>query len=137
MSERLTSNVLKASLAYFGFVFGAGFVLGVIRTLVLVPRVGVRVAELIEAPVMLVVTVLAARWVMQRLRVPAATGIRLLVGLIALMTLLAVEFTVVLWLRGLTVAEYFRERDPISGGVYVALLLLFAAMPVIVVNRKS
>ena len=56
---------------YFAVVFGTGFVLGPIRMLWLVPRVGARTAELLEAPVMLVAIVLLARWVVRRCRVPA------------------------------------------------------------------
>ena len=54
-------TILKAAVVYFALVFGTGFVLGPIRILFLVPRFGVRVAELMEFPVMLVVIVLAAR----------------------------------------------------------------------------
>lgn len=52
--------VLKAGATYFALVFGAGFILGPIRILCIVPRFGVRIAELMEAPLMLVVIILAA-----------------------------------------------------------------------------
>jgi hypothetical protein len=55
--------VLKAGILYFAFVFGAGFVLGPIRLLRIVPQVGTRMAELLEMPVMLVVIIAAARLV--------------------------------------------------------------------------
>lgn len=55
--------VLKAGLIYFGLVFGAGFILGPLRNLFIVPRFGERIAELIEAPLMLIVIILAAKWV--------------------------------------------------------------------------
>jgi hypothetical protein len=42
-------KILKAAVAYFAIVFGAGFVLGPIRILLVVPLVGERVAELLEA----------------------------------------------------------------------------------------
>ena len=45
-------------------VFGAGFVLGIIRTLWIVPSFGTRRAELMEAPIMLTITVLASHWVL-------------------------------------------------------------------------
>jgi len=54
-------QILKAGALYFVFVFGAGFVLGTIRTLWVVPHVGTRMAELVEAPLMIVVTIMAAR----------------------------------------------------------------------------
>ncbi|HEX4920487.1 MAG TPA: hypothetical protein VFV92_07080, partial [Candidatus Bathyarchaeia archaeon] len=63
--------ILKAGVLYFGLVFGVGFVLGTIRTLWVVPRVGTRKAELMEMPIMLVVTILAA-WTVLHLDVPHA-----------------------------------------------------------------
>ena len=45
----------KAGTAYFALVFGAGFVMGAIRVPLLVPRLGERVAELIEMPFMCIV----------------------------------------------------------------------------------
>jgi hypothetical protein len=69
--------ILKAGVLYFGLVFGAGFVLGTIRTLWVVPRVGARMAELMETPVMLVVTIVTARWMVLRLDVPSTPSARL------------------------------------------------------------
>jgi len=125
-------RALEAGLLYFGLVFGAGFLLGPIRLLWLVPRVGERTAELLELPVMLVVIVLAARWVVARLRVPAAVPGRLGMGGLALALMLAAEFGLVLGLRGLTLAEYLASRDPISGTAYYASLLVYASMPLLV-----
>jgi hypothetical protein len=42
-----STHWVKAACLYFGLVFAAGFALGVIRVLLLVPRLGVRTAELI------------------------------------------------------------------------------------------
>jgi hypothetical protein len=61
-------QVVKAGVLYFALVFGAGFVLGTVRTLWFVPRVGVRTAELMEMPIMLAVTIVAARWTVPRFR---------------------------------------------------------------------
>ena len=76
-------------------VFGAGFFLGPIRILFLLPRFGVRLAELMEFPVMLVVIVLAARWLVRKFQLAAPA---LLVGLLALGLMIAFELTLVLWL---------------------------------------
>jgi hypothetical protein len=56
-------QILKAGVLYFAVVFGAGFVLGHIRILWVVPRLGARMAELSEAPIMLVITIVAAQWI--------------------------------------------------------------------------
>lgn len=125
-------RILRAGALYFVFAFGAGFLLGFPRVLWLVPLVGVRAAELIEMPVMLAVIVFAARWVCRRFAVPPDFGSRLGMGLVALALLLAAEFSFVLWLRGLTIDEYFAGRDPVAGAAYAAMLLVFAMMPVLV-----
>ena len=128
-------KILKAGLLYFVFVFGAGFVLGTIRTIWIVPRFGARTAELMETPIMFVITVLAARWVVRHLLLPFTLATRLGVGSVALAFLLAVEFTVVLWLRGLTIGEYIQQRDPVAGIVYILMLGVFAVMPALVARR--
>src|SRR3989337_126276 len=101
---------LKAGVLYFALVFGAGFVLGPIRILWVVPRFGTRMAELVETPIMLAVTIFAARWVVRRLAVPSKPSGRLGMGCIALGFLLVAEFTLVLWLRGLSIREYLATR---------------------------
>ena len=128
-------QALKAGALYFALAFGAGFALGTLRVLVLVPRLGARTAELVEAPVMLAVTILAARWTVRRLAVPPAWTRRLGMGCIALGLLLAAEFTAVLGLRGLSMREYFATLDPVSGTVYYVLLGVFAVMPALVARR--
>jgi hypothetical protein len=55
----------------------------------------------------------------------------------ALLLLVAVEFAVVLGIRGLSIGEYFAQRDPVAGGVYVLLLAVFAAMPWLVHRRSA
>jgi len=132
--RRPLPTILKAATTYFALVFGAGLILGPIRVLFIVPRFGVRVAELMEYPIMLVVIVVAARWLVRKFHIAAES---LLVGLLALGFMIAFEFTVVLWLRGLTLTEYFRERDPVSGVVYYLMLLMFAVMPFLIGRRFS
>lgn len=124
-----TRALLIATGAYFGLVFGAGFVLGVFRVLVLLPRVGERAAELIEAPVMLGATILSARFVVRRFDVPRKPSSTLAVGFGALLLLLVFELTVVLQLRGLSIEAHLASRDPIAGGVYVALLGFYSIAP--------
>jgi hypothetical protein len=110
-------TILKGGVLYFALVFGAGFVFGTVRVLWAVPRLGERAAELMEMPLMLVVMILAARWITGRLAVAATPFARLGVGFVALGLLLAAEFAVVLRLRGIAIDEYLaypaggHERD--------------------------
>jgi len=127
--------ILKAGALYFAFVFGVGFVLGTIRTLWIVPMFGTRTGELMETPIMLVVTILSTRWTVRRLAVPSTPLDRLAMGCVALVLLLVTEFTLVLWLRGLTIREYLASRDPVSGTVYYVMLGVFAILPLLVARR--
>ena len=48
-------HILKAGVLYFALVFGTGFMLGPILILWVVPRFGARIAELMEAPIMIII----------------------------------------------------------------------------------
>jgi hypothetical protein len=128
-------RVLGAGALYFALVFGAGFALGAARVLLVVPRLGARTSELIEAPFMLAVTFLAARWTVRRLAVPSAWDRRLGMGCVALGLLLAAEFTLVLGFRGMTMREYFAALDPVSGTAYYVLLGVLAVMPLFMIRK--
>jgi membrane protease YdiL (CAAX protease family) len=129
-------HLFRAALAYFAVVFGAGFVLGTLRVTLLVPKLGARSAELLEMPVMLLLIVLAARWIVRRFALPAAPGLRWRVGLIALGLLLAAELLLSVAIAGRSVGEYIASRDPVSGSVYLVMLALFAAMPALLRNKS-
>lgn len=133
----MNARVVVAGLHYFACVFGAGFVLGAIRVSLVVPRLGVRWAEMVEMPLMLAVIVLAARWIVRRHRLGPRPARRIGAGLIALALLLAAEFGLVLRLQGGTLAGYLESRDPVSGSVYAAMLVVFALMPLVVARATD
>ena len=128
-------STLRAALAYFTLVFGAGFLLGVARVLLLVPRLGARTAELLEMPVMLLVIVLAARWTGRRFEAARAVGGAWAVGLLALALLSGAEIALAAGLRGLSPAQALFDRDPVAGAAYALALLAYAAMPAWLASR--
>lgn len=128
----MTTHSIKAGLAYFALVFGAGFVLGALRVSILVPRFGERISELSEMPLMFAVIVITARFVMRRFAVPFSIAARLGAGLLALGLLLAAELLLAVVLQERSLADYVASRDPVSGSVYLAMLVLFALMPVFI-----
>jgi hypothetical protein len=79
----------------------------------------------------------AARWIVRRFATPPSPAVRLGVGWIALGLLLLTEFTMVLWLQGLSVAQSIANRDPVSGTAYALSLLLFALMPLLVARKPG
>ncbi len=123
--------LLRASSLYFLLVFSAGFLLGAARVLLVVGLVGERNAELIEMPLMAVVCAFAAKYLVAKYSSHLSPTSAFLLGVISLLMLLAVEFSVVLTLRGLSVSEYFSSRDPISSAAYLACLAWFALAPLV------
>ena len=146
---------LKASLLYFALVMGAGFVLGVIWVPFMVPRLGVtssawpagwvmwwsarpvpvwvQVSWLL--PFWFAVIVLSARHVVARFELDPARSPRLQVGFMALAMAVLAELSMVAAFQGVPVAQYIAGRDPVSGTVYLALLLVFALMPYLLSRR--
>jgi hypothetical protein len=122
-------HIFKMGTIYFAIVFTTGFVLGIIRTLWLVPHLGIRNAELLEMPFMLTAIVVAATWIGTHLDREAVGAPRIAIGVLALTLLLSAEIIVGVSLQGLSVVEVFTKHDPISGSVYYAMLGVFAAMP--------
>ncbi len=128
-------RLVGAGAAYFGLVFAVGFVLGTIRVLAVVPVLGESAAEILEIPLMLLASFLAARWVVRRLCIPPGVRTRIPVGLVGLALLLVAELLVVVLVRGVSLDEYLASRDPLAGTVYLVSLAIFALMPWLVLRR--
>lgn len=122
-------RLVKVSVIYFALVFGTGFILGTIRVLWLVPQLGVRKSELLELPLMTLVTVIAARWINRRFLSKDSSTSRLWVGWVAFGLLVAAELAIGIGMQGRSFFEVMIDRDPVSGAVYYASLILFAIMP--------
>jgi hypothetical protein len=129
-------RIMKAGFVYFLLVFGAGFALAFVRLPFLVPAFGVRTAELMEAPVMLAVIA----WSSRRLAStqPAfSRWQRLAAGILALACLVVAELVVAYFLGARSASQYITSRDPVSGSVYLASLVFFAAAPALWSNGSG
>ncbi len=120
---------LKAGVAYFAVVFAAGFGLGVIRMLVVIPRVGETVAVLIEAPVMLGISWPVARRLTRWFAVPDAAEARVLMGAVALALTLATEAGLSILLFGRTLDQHFASYLTEAGALGLLAQIGFAATP--------
>lgn len=128
-AARPRTQRLRLAGLYFGMVFGVGFLLGSIRVPFLVPRFGARYAELLEMPLMLLALYWAAGLVVRRYRgEPRSRGLAI-VGMLALVFLVLAELLLAVVLSGRQPGEYLASRDPVSGTVYLLMLIVFAAMP--------
>jgi hypothetical protein len=122
--------MIRAALRYFVVVFGVAFLMGVVRQLWVVPRLGSRTAELLELPLIIALSFVTSRWILRQ-HPRASNGFRLGMGSIALLLMLTAEFGFVLALRGMTIADYMASRDAVSGPAYYLALLVFGAMPLL------
>jgi hypothetical protein len=131
------SKLIRAALIYFAIVLGTGFVLGMFRVPILVPRIGERWAELSEMPIMAVVIFFAAGYILRRFPEIALPGRSLAAGLLALAFSVAAELGLAVLLQDQTLAEFIGSRDKVSGSVYIALLLVFGVMPRLLLSRHE
>ena len=125
-------GMLKVGAVYFALVFAVGWILGPIRELWIIPRFDRTAGFLFEAPIMLVAMIASARWVIRRFCVSNSLSTRTAIGLIATALLIVAEILGTWWTRGASLSGYLATFDTVSGGVFVLLLVLFAAMPMLV-----
>ena len=122
-------KTIRAAFLYFAIVLGTGFVLGMFRVPVLVPRIGERWAELAEMPIMAAVIFYSAGYVLRRYPEICSPRRSLAAGVLALALSVAAELGLATILQNQTLAEFIKSRDKVSGSVYIGLLLVFAVMP--------
>lgn len=83
-------RIASAAIAYWAVVFALGFVLGTIRVLWVIPMMGLLPATLLELPIILGGSWLAAGWLVRRFAL-ARRGEALAVGALAFTILMAAE----------------------------------------------
>jgi hypothetical protein len=122
-------RLVAAAVLYFVAVFAVGILLGPIRVLLLEPRLGPVIAVLCEAPFLLTAIVLAARWVPRVTHLEPRAGAMVLVGLGALILQQTADLAVGYRLRGISAAEQLARFATREGLIYLALVTVFALMP--------
>lgn len=110
-------------------VLGAGFVFGMFRVPLLVPKLGERWAELAEMPLMAAVIFHSAHYILRRYPEIDQASKALWVGFLALGLSVAAELALATVLQQQTLTQFISSRDKVSGSVYLVLLLVFALMP--------
>lgn len=128
--------MIRASFLYFALVMGAGFLLGSVRVLFVVPHLGERWAELAEMPIMAMVIFVAAGYILRRYPEVQTRGRALVVGFTALALSVSAELVLAVVLQSQSLAEYLASRDKISGSVYLVMLVAFALMPRLRLSRS-
>jgi hypothetical protein len=127
---------IVAGLIYFCIAFACGFLLGILRVIVVAPRLGALTAVLIELPLMLATSWLAARWVCAIMQVPATLGDRLLMGALAFALLMLAEATLGLSLFGRNLQSQLEALATTPGFAGLAGQFVFALFPVLIARSK-
>ena len=125
-------RILKAGGIYFLLMFAVGWILGPIRVLWAIPRFGPLPGMLLEAVVMSLAMIIAARWAIRRFDVGTALAPAISMGLIAFGCLIPAEISGALLIRGIPLKEYLGTFLTPTGGVALLMFLIFAAMPTVV-----
>lgn len=120
-----------AGAVYFAIVFAWAFALGVVRTLVVAPRLGEVAAVLIEAPLVLAASWLACRWTVRRLGVGSAVGERLIMGALAFLLLMIVEFTLSVLAFGRPAHAWLEGFATVPGAIGLCAQIAFGFVPLL------
>src|SRR3974390_297395 len=125
-------RIIAVAMLYFLMVFGVGFLLGPMRVYLLEPRLGEQMATICEAPFLLIVIVLAARWLPKRSNMRMSVASLAAVGLGGLFLQQLADVVVGSFLRGITPAQQLSHLATPAGLIYIGLLLAYVIMPVLV-----
>ena len=126
---------LLLGLVYFAGVFTFAFGMGVVRTLIVAPRLGPAVAVLLEIPVLILVSWLAARGLLRNRRLTVGEGA--VMGATAFVLTMASEAALAGVLRGQAVSEWATSLITPLGLVGLIGQLMFGAMPVLLLGSRS
>lgn len=122
-------RALQAGLAYFLVVFVAGFLLGTVRTLLVLPHVGVLTAVALELPVILAVSWIACGWALRRFDVPDRRAPRVVMGATAFALLMAGEVSISMLLAGRTLADHVDLYRTLPALLGLAGQIVYAVLP--------
>jgi len=123
------THVSRAGVLFFVAVFAAGFVLGTLRVLVLLPRMGELAAVAVELPVMLMLSWVIAGILIRRCDVSARAGARLAMGGLALALLLLAEATLGVLGFGQSLEQHLAHYLTPAGALGLAGQGVFGLIP--------
>ncbi|MBY6218905.1 hypothetical protein [Qipengyuania aquimaris] len=117
-------------------VFALGFVLGTVRVLWGAEALGETVFVLIEVPIMLAASALAARWLMPHFGIETR-GEALAMGALAFALLMLAELALATGLSAMTVREWLAEAWDMPGVVGTLGQIVFGLMPLLLVGTRQ
>jgi hypothetical protein len=126
--------MLSAAIRYVALIFLLGFVLGTIRTLVIMPRTGATAAVLIELPFMLAASWLLANRIVRRARLSPARALAM--GALAFVLLMIAEALLALALGNQDLGAWFAGLFRAPGWIGLAGQVAFGLCPLLAALRQ-
>jgi len=123
------TRAARAGALFFLAVFAAGFGLGALRVLVLLPELGELAAVAVELPVMLALSWVVAGWLIGRLGVGRRARDRLTMGAVGFALLVLAEAALGVWGFGLTLAAHLGRYATPPGALGLAGQAAFGLIP--------
>jgi len=120
----------EAGAVYAVIVFLIGFILGTIRILLLAPRLGDTTAVIVEAPLILTASWFICRWCVDWLNVRRTVPVRLLMGSVAFVVLVAAEIGLGVAF-GRSLVDQLAAFKSSPGAIGLGAQVIFAMFPVI------
>jgi hypothetical protein len=106
---------IEAGVLYALLVFGAGFVLGTIRVLLVAPQLDENAAVLLETPIMLIASWYVCRWAVERLHVPRTVLVRSVMGIVGFAVLTLAELSLTTFVFGRSAPEQLQTYATAAG----------------------
>ncbi|HLP21097.1 MAG TPA: hypothetical protein VK174_12380 [Chitinophagales bacterium] len=124
-------GLLRFAIYYAIGIFAAGFILGTIRTIVLLPVVGALSAVCIEIPLMWLASWLYAHYLTKRLNLSRLWYWRLLSGAIAFTILMAIEVSVALFIFRQSTQFLVKGWQTLPGLLGLLAQIVFGFIPLV------
>lgn len=137
MERRALVHAALAGLAYFGIVFVAGFALGTMRVLLLIPRLGEIFSVLLELPIILAVSWVACRRVVMRFDVPPELPARFVMGWLAFAVLMSAEVGLSVLGFGRTLPAHLDQYRQLPALIGLAGQMAFAMFPILQQTNRA
>ncbi len=122
--------IVKSGFLYFLGIFALGFVLGTIRTLVLVPRIGALYGVLLEIPIMLTVSWFFSIRLISRCSIPKDLKSLLFFGEWGFFLLIITETLFAVYIFGQSWSEYLDGLQTLPGLLGLTAQFIFGIIPV-------
>lgn len=135
MKHSEITTALKAGLLYFTGIFALGFILGTIRTIFLVPRMGILAGVIIEVPIMLTASWFLCKKLINRFNITKESADLLLFGGSAFALLMAAEFIFSVFIFKQGVSLFFSNLLTLHGLIGLLAQIVFGIIPLIQKNR--